>query len=72
MTRRSKRELERALDDLDAGGDRPAGLITILSTGANGGEVELVDPERRLALVDGETRQLTPNAFDRLVGGGLQ
>ncbi|MDS0220886.1 hypothetical protein NDI54_05895 [Haloarcula sp. S1AR25-5A] len=68
MTRRSKRELENAVDTLSTDGTTPpaAGLITLVSTSYNGGTVELVDPERRLVRVDGELRQATPPAFETL------
>ena len=68
--RKSKREIEQALEELEPGSDpRPAGLISVLSTTANGGDVEAVGLERRLVRVGGELRRLTPNAFDHLVGG---
>jgi len=68
MTRRSRRELERALDDLDSGAPDPpgAGLVTLLSTAYNGGAVRLLDPERRLVRVDGELRRVTEHAFEKL------
>ena len=59
MTRRSEREIERALDALDDGSDLPpAGLITILSTEYNGGTIEPVDGEPQLVRVNGDFHRI--------------
>lgn len=68
MTRRSKRELEAAVEELSLR-DRPAGLITLLSTATNDGTVELVDRDRRLVRVDGDLRRATRDALETLEGG---
>lgn len=68
MMRRSKRELEAAVEDLSVR-DRPAGLITILSTATNDGVVELVDRDCRLVRVDGDLRRARRNALETMEGG---
>lgn len=71
MTRRSRRELEDAVDRL-GGGDAEyptAGLITLLSTSHNDGTVELLDRERRVVSVDGEPHRITPTALKQLTWG---
>lgn len=67
MTRRSKRELEAAVEELSLR-DRPAGLITLVSTATNDGVVELVDRDRRLVRVDGDLRRARQKALERLDG----
>lgn len=64
MTRRSKRELERALDDLETEGPDVAGLITILSAD----EVEAVPDRPALVRVDGEVKRLSPSVRERFGG----
>lgn len=55
--------------NLDA--DPPeVGPIGVISVVANGGDVRLLDRDRRLALVAGERRRLTEHAVDLLVDGG--
>lgn len=71
MTRRSKCELERALDDFDDGEYPEAGLITVLSAVHNDGTAECVDSERGLWRINGAVMRLLPNArekFARLPG----
>lgn len=68
MTRKSKRELKRAVEDLSSSAGRPAGLITIFSTAYNGGTVHLVDRERRLVRIDGDLRVARENALEKLDG----
>lgn len=69
-------EIEAALADLDLDGleepDRDAdppevGPIGVLSVVANGGDVRLLDRDRRLGLVAGERRRLTEPAVDLLL-----
>lgn len=43
-----------------------AGIITIMSTVHNGGEVLLIDEEERLVLIDGQRCRATENAIERL------
>jgi hypothetical protein len=67
-SRRSRRELVRAVDNLDEGDGLPvAGLITVYSSlMSDEVSVELVDRQRRLVDVDGVTHRLTRNAADKM------
>jgi len=68
MTRRSKREIDTALEDLESEDRDIAGLITVLSTLQNGGDVVDVPDRRDLVRVDGEVKRLLPNAREQLEG----
>lgn len=67
MTRKSKRELEAAVEDLSVR-NRPARLITLLSMATDDGTVELVDRDRRLVRVDGDLRRTRRNTLETLEG----
>ena len=65
MTRRSKRELERSLDDLDDGDALPeAGLIRILSA-ERAGECESVDGAPGLIRCYGDVYRLSPTFVEQ-------
>ena len=68
MTRRSKRELARAVDDLDGGNDLPeAGLITLLGA-EQAGECEWVDGEPDLVRCYGDLYRVSPTINERFGG----
>lgn len=69
MTRRSKRELESALENIESKDVERVGLITVLSTATRGGPVEPVPGSPDLVSIDGETHQLTENAREILLEG---
>lgn len=68
MTRKSRREIDDALGDLEEKDREVAGLITVLSTLQNGGDVVSVPGRRDLVRVDGELKRLRPNAREKLAG----
>lgn len=78
MTRPSRREIERVLDDLDDDLPEPdreadppeVGIIGVMSTVNAGGRVQLLDVERQLVLVNGERHRLLDNAADILLDDG--
>lgn len=66
MTRRSKSEIERSLDDLDDGDALPeAGLIRILSA-ERAGECESVDGAPGLIRCHGDVYRISRNARETL------
>lgn len=67
MTRKSKRELERTLDDLDGGDGVP--LLTLAHALA-ADDVEEIDADRGLVRVDGTVmrRPTSPPALMRAAG----
>ena len=55
MSNVTKHDLESRVADLRGPNDLPtAGIITILSTEANGGSFEWLDREQRIAMIDGQ------------------
>ena len=55
MTGHSLSDLEQRVADLRGPNDLPtAGIITILSTEANGGSFEWLDREQRIAMIGGD------------------
>jgi len=68
MTRRSKREIERRVDDLEDENRDGVGLIAVLSTLHNGGDVARVPGRRDLIQIDGEVKRLAPHAREPLAG----
>lgn len=74
MTSPTRRQLERAVDDLrDDGGYPPLTLAEIFSSfGEDAPDPDPVDPDRRLYRVNGEVKQLPRGMIDRLLGDGRQ
>ena len=66
--RRDIADLRREVDDLESDGrEYPlAGIITIMSTAHNGGEVKLIDKEERLVLIDGQEHRVDEHSIEVL------